>query len=522
MLLRDLVTASAAVARAGGRRAKVDHLAAVLERLPPDAIAIAVGFLSGEPRQGRLGLGPAAISAARSAAPAPTSTLSLTDVDRAFARLSAIRGTGATGQRVGLLRDLLSRATADEQDFLVRLLFGELRQGAVEGVLLEAVARAGRLDPDALRRAAMMAGDLGPVAAAALTAGAEGLAPFGIRVLQPVQPMLAQPAGSLDEALDSLDEDVGLEWKIDGARIQVHKAGDEVRVFSRNLRDVTVAVPDIVETMRRLPVDEAVLDGEVIALKEDGRPHPFQVTMQRFGRRLDVDALRARLPLTPFLFDAMLLDGAALIDRPQQERFDALRAMAPGLVVPHALRPDRGEAARFVETALARGHEGVMAKARRAPYAAGRRGQSWLKIKAARTLDLVILAAEWGHGRRQGWLSNLHLGAPDPSTGAFVMLGKTFKGLTDEMLAWQTRALLALELSRDASTVYVRPELVVEIAFNDVQESPQYPAGLALRFARVKGYRRDKTAAGADTIARVRDIYRDATGLEPPSRPAPP
>ena len=302
-------------------------------------------------------------------------------------------------------------------------------------------------------------------------------------------------------------------YKLDGARIQVHKAGDEVKVFSRNLRDVTIAVPEVVAAVRALPASDAILDGEVIGFRPDGAPLPFQVTMRRFGRKLDVERLRSEIPVQPFFFDLLRRDGQTMIDAPQAERFEQLRGMVrPEHVVPHLRTADRGEATAFVDLALTRGHEGVMAKALDAPYAAGSRGQAWLKIKRARTLDLAVLAAEWGHGRRRGWLSNLHLGARDAESGQFVMLGKTFKGLTDELLAWQTEALLRLETSRDAYTVFVRPELVVEVAFNDVQESPQYPGGLALRFARVKRYRPDKKASQADTFATVQEIYRQTTG----------
>jgi DNA ligase-1 len=324
--------------------------------------------------------------------------------------------------------------------------------------------------------------------------------------------MLAQTAADVDEALADLEDDVALEWKLDGARIQVHKAGDDIKVFSRNLRDVTAAVPEVVEAARRLPANQVILDGEVIALRADGTPQTFQRTMQRFGRKLDIDRLRAELPLTPFFFDCLYVDGASLIDQPQAERFGVLTAIARPAIVPSLVRPTREDAARFVEETLQRGHEGVMVKALGSGYAAGRRGQHWLKVKLARTLDLVVLAAEWGHGRRKGWLSNLHLGARNPVGGGFVMLGKTFKGMTDQMLAWQTAKLLQLEITRDDYAVYVRPELVVEIAFNDVQASPHYPGGLALRFARVKGYRADKPAAEADTIESVRDIYRRSSG----------
>jgi DNA ligase 1 len=510
MLLQELVETSAAVTAASARLAKIARLAELLRRAEPGEIDIVIAFLSGELRQGRIGIGGSAIQSARPVAAAPVSVLHLGEVDDAFGRIAATTGRGSPADRVRLLHDLLQRATADEQDFLIRLLFGELRQGALEAILADAVARAATIAPEAIRRAAMMAGALAPVARAALTGG--DLSRFSLQLFQPVQPMLAQTASDIDEALANFDRDVSVEWKLDGARIQVHKAGDQVRVFSRNLREVTPAVPEVVELVRGLPSAELILDGEVIALRPDGSPETFQRTMQRFGRKLDIDRLRSEIPLTPFFFDCLYADGAATIDSPQHERFGTLAELAPGLVVPRLLRPAREEAARFVDDTLRRGHEGVMVKALASGYAAGRRGQQWLKVKLARTLDLVVLAAEWGHGRRKGWLSNLHLGARGSAGEGFVMLGKTFKGMTDLMLAWQTDRLLQLEVSRDAYTVYVRPELVAEIAFNDVQASPHYPGGLALRFARVKRYRDDKTAADADTIDTVRDIYRSAAG----------
>jgi DNA ligase-1 len=323
--------------------------------------------------------------------------------------------------------------------------------------------------------------------------------------------MLAQPAGDISEALDRLGE-AALELKLDGARVQVHKAGGDVRVYSRRGHDVTQAVPELVESVQALPPRELLFDGEVIALRPDGSPHPFQTTMRRFGRKLDVARLREELPLTPFFFDVLHLDGTDLIDRPAGERFAAMADAAPVLAVPRLVTADPEEADAFFEDALRRGHEGIMAKALDAPYEAGRRGSSWLKVKPAHTLDLVVLAVEWGSGRRQGWLSNLHLGARDPENGGFVMLGKTFKGMTDEMLAWQTKKLQELAIGTEGGwVVHVRPELVVEIAFSDVQESPQYPAGMALRFARVKRYREDKTAAEADTIDTVRKILQEGS-----------
>ena len=516
MLLHELVAASAAVAEASSRLVKIGRLATLLQSATPAEVEIAIAFLSGEPRQGRIGIGPSAIRESRPSASAATPALHLLEVDGAFERIAATAGHGSSAERVRLLRELMARATADEQDFLIRLLFGELRQGALEGVLLEGVARAGNASPAAVRRAVMMAGELAPVARALLVEGESGLSRFMVQIFRPVRPMLAQPASGVDEAFADLEEDqVALEWKLDGARIQVHKAGDEIKVFSRNLREVTSALPEVVEAARSLSVNELILDGEVIALRSDGTPHTFQQTMQRFGRKLDVDRLRAEIPLTPFFFDCLYIDGASTLDQPQIERFGTLSAIAPFATVPSRLRPTREEAALFVDETLRRGHEGVMVKALASGYAAGRRGRNWLKIKVARTLDLVVLAAEWGHGRRRGWLSNLHLGARDPVSGGFVMLGKTFKGMTDEMLNWQTEKLLQLEIARDDYTVYVRPEVVVEIAFNDLQESPHYPGGLALRFARVKAYRPDKPAAEADTIETVREIYRRSTGREP-------
>jgi DNA ligase-1 len=516
MLLSELAATSAAVADAGGRLAKVGLLATLLRRVTPADVDVAIAFLSGELRQGRIGIGPSALREARPLVSAFGPVLHLAEVDETFGRIAATAGRGAPGDRVRLLRDLLARATSGEQDFLLRLLLGELRQGALEAVLVEAVASAGSVLPAAVRRAVMMAGNLAPVAHAVLVEGESGLSRFVVQIFRPVQPMLAQTATGLDEALTSLEQDVALEWKLDGARIQVHKAGSDIKVFSRNLREVTSAVPEVVEAARAFQAGEAILDGEVIALRPDGTPHTFQRTMQRFGRKLDVDRLRAELPLTPFFFDCLYVDGTSIIDHPQGERFETLGSIAPSGIVPSLLRPTGEDAARFVEDTLQRGHEGVMVKALASGYAAGRRGRHWLKIKVARTLDLVVVAAEWGHGRRKGWLSNLHLGARDPRNGGFVMLGKTFKGMTDEMLAWQTAKLLQLETARDDYTVYVRPELVVEIAFNDVQESPHYPGGLALRFARVKSYRGDKSAFDADTIDAVRDIYRQSTGGEPP------
>jgi DNA ligase-1 len=518
MRLGDLVSASQSVAATSGRLEKIAHLGELLRRVPPDEIAIVIPFLSGAARQGRIGIGGALLSTLRDVPPADAPSLELADVDAAFDRIAAAAGTGSASTRAQLLRQLLGRATRAEQDFLIRLLFGELRQGALEGVLMDAVARASGIPLARVRRAAMLAGDLAPVARAALAGGDAALAQFILQPFQPVQPMLADSASDVADALTTLGE-ASFEYKLDGARIQVHKVGDEVRVYSRNLRDVTAAVPEVVTIARAMPARDIVLDGEAIALRPDGTPHPFQITMRRFGRTLDVDALKADLPITPMFFDALYLDGDPLVDEPLARRVSLLdERLTAANRVPRIVTADPGAAAAFAARAIASGHEGVMAKAIDGVYAAGRRGQAWLKVKQARTLDLVILAVEWGSGRRKGMLSNLHLGARDDERGGFVMLGKTFKGLTDEMLAWQTKTFLELEIARDSYTVYLRPEVVAEIAFNDIQASSQYPGGLALRFARVKRYRSDKTAAEADTFATIQRIYQQTTGPPPPVR----
>lgn len=515
MTFSELVTTSAAVATVRGRKEKTVRLAALLSSIDPSEIGAAVAFLSGSTRQHRLGVGGAAIRQAHDVPPAPDATLSVSDVDGAFAEIAAMSGAGSTGNRLSRLRRLFAAGTAAEQEFLVRLLFGELRQGAQEGVLIDAVAGSAHVAVSKVRRATMMAGDLSVVAQAVRTGGEDALSQFAVKIFTPVQPMLADSSESVAEAVAALD-DASLEFKLDGARVQVHKAGDLVKVYSRALREVTPAVPEVVEVARALPAESIILDGEVLALRPNGTPLPFQDTMRRFGRRLDVDALRADLPLTPFFFDVLSIDGRDALDEPQAERFKTLQSAVPAsAVIPYASHVTAAAAQTFLDDALARGHEGVMAKLPSAPYAAGSRGSAWLKVKAVRTLDLVVLAVEWGSGRRRGWLSNLHLGARDPVSGGFVMLGKTFKGLTDELLTWQTRELLAREVARDEYVVHVKPELVVEIAFNDIQASPHYPGGMALRFARVRRYRTDKTAAEADTIDAVSAIYRATTGRDP-------
>ena len=469
-LLAALVRTSGEVAATASRLAKIRALADFLRPLAREEIEIALPYLSGDIRQGKLAVGYAALQAARASA-ASGPSLSLRDVDQAFAALKQVKGKGAAERRAALLRELFARATGEEQDFLVRLIVGELRQGALEGVMVEAVAAAASLPAADVRRAVAYAGAIAPVAAAALAGGTTALAQFSVQLMQPVLPMLAQPAEDMRAALAALGTAL-VEWKLDGARVQVHKRGDEVRIYTRNLNDVTSRAPEIVAAVRAAAARELILDGEAIALRADGRPHPFQVTMSRFGSQQDPRA--AERPLSVFFFDCLLRDGTVLFDHATRERRAALTAALPTtLVTPAVVTAEVDQAQRFYEDALRAGHEGVMAKALDAPYEAGRRGAAWLKVKRARTLDLVVLAAEWGHGRRRGWLSNLHLGARDPRSGDFVMLGKTFKGLTDATLAWQTHEFLKRETARDEWTVRIRPELVVEIAFNDLQESSQ-------------------------------------------------
>ena len=502
--LAEVVETSARVGASSGRLAKIGLLADLLRRAEGDEIEIAVAFLAGRLRQGRVGIGGAALQAAAGGG-SPEPVLTLSEVDEALSRFLEISGRGSAAERAALLSSLFARATREESGVLARLLVGELRQGALGGLMEEAVARASGIPVAEIRRAHFFSGSLEAVARAALTEGPAGLAGFRADLFRPLAPMLAQPAEDLEESLHAMGE-AALEYKLDGARIQIHRLGDDVRVYSRRLHDVTEAVPEIVEAARALPGREMILDGEAIALRPDGTPHPFQVTMSRFGRRLDVARSRETLPLRAFVFDAIRLDGQDLHDLPARERFRALRAAAGALAVPQRVTSDPGEAEAFYDEAMRSGHEGIMMKGMESRYEAGRRGGSWLKLKPAHTLDLVVLAAEWGHGRRAGTLSNIHLGARDPVSGSYVMLGKTFKGMTDETLAWQTRRFREIETDTDGYVVHVRPEVVVEVAFNDVQESSQYPAGLALRFARVKRYRPDKTPLEADTLDRVRSL----------------
>jgi len=521
-LLAELVSTSARVGGSSSRLMKVEELARLLKRLEREEIAVGVSYLSGELPQGRIGIGHASLQAAAAAAgPArDQASLSLEDTDRLLAAVALIRGSGSAARRGAALGNLFSKGTAEERAFLIRLLVGELRQGALAGVMIDAIAAAAALRPAQVRRAAMYAKSLGELASVAMSAGAAALDRFQLELFSPVAPMLAQTAATVEQAVQELGgREIALEWKLDGARVQAHKDGQRVRLYTRTLNEITEALPEIVAGVSLLPARVLVLDGEAIAYDASGRPHPFQVTMRRFGRRLQVEKLSTELPVRAFFFDCLRLELRSLVDRPLRERADALAAAVPeALRVPRIVTASASEARAFYDSALAAGHEGVMAKSLDSPYEAGNRGAGWLKIKRVHTLDLVVLAAEWGHGRRAGKLSNLHLGALDRATGKYVMLGKTFKGLTDALLAWQTDELLARESHRDPWTVHVRPELVVEIAFSDLQVSSRYPGGLALRLARVKRYREDKRAEEADDMAAVRRIHA-AQGGTVPQRP---
>jgi DNA ligase-1 len=503
----ELVDTSRRVSETSSRNAKIAELAACLRKLEPSEIEIAVSYLSGDTPQGRTGIGYAFISEARPPTSQASGSLTIADVDAALERIAGVSGSGSKGERLRILSALFARATDAERDFLARLLLGELRQGALESLMIDAVALASALPAVSVRQAAMVAQGIAKVARAALTEGATGLAQFAPALLQPIAPMLAQPADDVAEALDAFGT-AAFEWKLDGARVQVHKAADDVRIFTRSGNDVTGSAPEIAGAVRALPPRDLILDGEAIALKENGAPEPFQITMRRFGRTVDIAGIQAELPLSVFFFDCLRLGDQTLTGAPASTRFEAMSRVLPAqLLIPRIVTGERATADAFYDDAVRHGHEGVMAKSLTSPYEAGKRSASWLKVKRVHTLDLVVLAVEWGSGRRNGWLSNLHLGARDEGTGGFVMLGKTFKGMTDQMLEWQTKELSAREIYRDEWTVHVRPELVVEIAFNDLQASPRYPGGLALRFARVKRYRPDKSAAEADTMATVRAIY---------------
>ena len=517
-LLAQLVAVSERVGATPARLTKVRELAQFLRNLPAEEIIIAVHYLSGETPQGRSGIGYALLQQATTTPAASEGSLSIAETDRSLCALAELRGAGSAALRAQALQALFARATAAEQPFLAALLVGELRQGALSGVMTDAMAVAAALPAEQVRQAAMYAHDLGAVAFAALGEGVGALEKFRFELFSPVAPMLAQTAADVAEAMRELPGELAFEWKMDGARIQVHKRADEVRIFTRTLNDVTAALPEIVESVRALEADEFALDGEAIVFNASGRPVPFQITMRRFGRKLKVEQLRHELPIRAFFFDCLYRQGQSLVALTTQQRFEALlRTVPTAMRMPRLITASQADAQAFYESALAAGHEGLMAKSLEAPYQAGNRDARWLKIKRAHTLDLVVLAAEWGHGRRTGKLSNLHLGALDPATGAYIMLGKTFKGLTDAMLEWQTRQFLQRETHRDRWTVYVRPELVVEVAFSDLQSSSRYPGQLALRLARVKRYREDKRAEDADTMDSVRRLYAAQSGEAPQS-----
>jgi DNA ligase-1 len=501
--LADVAAASADVGATSSRLAKAARLVELLRGADPSDVAVIVSWLSGELPQRQIGVGWAALRSLPD--PAASPSLTVAGVHQTFTDIGATSGPGSQARRADLVNGVFAAATEEEQLFLRRLLGGELRQGALLGVMTDAIAKAAEVPLTEVRRAAMLRGDLPAVADAALTGGVAALAQFRLEVMRPVGPMLAQTATSVADALQRLGGEAAFEAKLDGARVQIHRAGDEVSIYTRSLDDVTSRLPEVVAAVRALPVSALVADGEAIALRPDARPHPFQVTASRFGKKtVAVD----QLPLSAFIFDVLHVDGRDLLDAPTSERLAVLDAIVPQQErVDRLVTSDPEAAQAFLERTLAAGHEGVMAKSLTAPYEAGRRGAGWLKIKPVHTLDLVVLAIEWGSGRRRGKLSNIHLGARDPD-GGFVMLGKTFKGMTDAMLDWQTSHFLEIaDGPTDGYVVNVRPEQVVEIAFDGIQTSTRYPGGMALRFARVLRYRDDKTAAEADTIDAVRALH---------------
>ncbi|RFU84221.1 ATP-dependent DNA ligase [Streptomyces triticagri] len=511
MLLADVAGASREIAATTARSRKVALLAELFRAMTPGEAPLVVSYLSGRLPQRRTGIGWTAFR--RMPDPAAGASLTVEETDAAFERIAAVSGKGAQSERKRILDELLASATREEQRFLLGLVGGELRQGALDALAAEGLAAAVGAEPSAVRRAVMLAGRLDTVARALTADGAAALDAFRLDVGRPVLPMLAKSAKDVDEAVELLGA-CAVEEKLDGIRVQVHRDGDDVRIFTRTLDEITDRLPEVVSAARELTTDRAVLDGEVIALDERGRPQPFQDIAGRVGSRLDVAGAQASLPLYPVFFDLLSVDGRDLLDEPAAERHAQLARVTPEpRRVRHIEITDpadgqrREEARRFAAAALERGHEGVVVKGLDAPYSAGRRGASWLKVKPVHTLDLVVLAAEWGHGRRTGRLSNLHLGARR-SDGTFAMLGKTFKGLTDALLAWQTERLGELAVEDDGFVVRVRPELVVEVAFDSVQRSPRYPEGVTLRFARVVRYREDKTAAEADTVDAVLALRR--------------
>ena len=496
-LLANVVAASNEVAGTSSRARKVAILAELLRALDAAEVPIAVGLLSGAPRQGRIGVGYSTIYGVERP-PASAPRLTVDDLDRGITAIQETTGGGSAAARRELLGELLGRATEEEAGFVKRLFTGDLRQGALAGLMADAVAKAAGVPTEVARRALMLSGDLTRTAAIAMTAGEEGLRSVAFEIFRPILPMLASPAESVAEAVASFER-ASVEWKLDGIRVQIHRRGDEVRIYTRNLNNITQALPGIVDAVRRLPVEQAVLDGEALWMGEDG-PAAFQDTVAQ------IDSGAPPEGVVTFIFDVLHVDGDDLLDTPLEERAARLDALAPQLRIPAVMTSDPEEAQRVLDEALSAGHEGVVVKDAASVYAAGRRGKAWRKVKPVRTYDLVVLGAEWGHGRRQGWLSNLHLGARDPSAGTFLMVGKCFKGLTDELLRFQTKELLERETERRGIAVLVRPELVVEIALDGVQSSTRYPGGVALRFARVKRYRPDKSPEEADTIDDLRAL----------------
>lgn len=506
MLLAELAQVSLQVAATSARSRKVALLAGLFRDAGPENVPVVIPYLAGRLPQGRIGVGRRSLG--DPVEPAVEPTLTVTGVDAELTALAAISGPGSQALRRGRLRALFAAATADEQRFLWALLTGEVRQGALDAVAADGLARAAEAPPADVRRAVMLAGSLQEVAGVLLTEGPGALAAFRLTVGRPVQPMLAHTAASVGEALDKLGP-CAVEEKLDGIRVQVHRDGDQIRAYTRTLDDITDRLPELTTAVAALPAGRFVLDGELIALGEDGRPRPFQEISSRVGSRRDVAGAAAHLPVVPVFFDALLVDDEDLLDRPFTDRHAALARLLPeSLRVRRTLVADpddpevRAAADAFFTDTLRRGHEGVVVKDLAAAYSAGRRGASWLKVKPVHTLDLVVLAVERGSGRRTGKLSNLHLGARRPD-GTFAMLGKTFKGLTDALLDWQTERLGELATGDDGHVVTVRPELVVEIAYDGLQRSTRYPAGVTLRFARVLRYREDKTAQQADTVETV-------------------
>jgi DNA ligase-1 len=498
----DIAATSAAVAATSGRKAKIALLAEALRRLDPGEIVAGAAYLAGELRQRQTGVGYASLRDRPE--PAAEASLTVAAVDAAIAEISVVTGAGSQARRKQLLGALFSAATAAEQQLLIGLFSGELRQGAQAGLLAEAIASAAEIPTAVVRRALLLSGDLKLVAATALTGGTAALSEIHLRVGTPLSPMLASSAPDVAAAMLATGTPAVVDAKLDGIRIQVHRSGDDVAVFTRSLDDITARLPEVVAGVLALPVREAILDGEAMLLDDSGRPRPFQETSSRAATR---GAAAAVSGLRPYFFDLLHLDGTDLLDEPGRVRWAALAdAVPPASTVGRVVAETEEQAAAAFAEALSAGQEGVVIKSPDAPYDVGRRGSAWVKVKPRHTLDLVVLAVERGHGRRQGWLSNLHLGARDPRTGGFVMLGKTFKGLTDELLRWQTERFRELAVADDGWVVTVRPEQVVEIAFDGVQTSPRYPGGVALRFARVLRYRDDKPASEADTIDMVKEI----------------